>query len=104
MGDLKFFEYALSVLSITPIVEVRKILFNTQIDFMVRNILRKAFIPKSMFPAVFSALNILKEMSFDFRQHGRRSFTHKVIERILSVENASELNEEDINYLISKIS
>lgn len=105
MGDLKFFEYALVYLSNTPITEVRKILSNTQLDFMVRNLLRKAFIPKSMFPAVFSALNVIKDVRFDCRQSDRSTFTHKVIERILTTGNAGEeLNEEDLDYLISKIS
>ncbi|MDR1026277.1 MAG: DUF2336 domain-containing protein [Lactobacillus sp.] len=105
MGDLKFFEYSLGLLSSSPILEVRKILFNTQIDFMVRNLLRKAFIPKTMFPAVFSALKVLREINFDSKLPNRKNFVHKVIERILSYENASEeLSEEDVNYLISKIS
>ena len=105
MGDLKFFEYALVYLSNTPITEVRKILYNTQLDFMIRNLLRKAFIPKSMFPAVFSALNVIKDIRFDCRRSDRRSFIHKVIERILTFGNAGEeLSDEDINYLISRIS
>ncbi len=105
MGDLKFFEYALVYLSDTPITEVRKILFNTNMDFMIRNLLRKAYIPKSMFPAVFSALKVTKEIRFDCRKTDRKSFAHKVIERILSYGGAGEeLSEEDVNYLISKIS
>jgi len=105
MGDLKFFEYALSALSSSPILEVRKILSNTQIDFMIRNLLRKAFIPQSMFPAVFSALRVLKDINFDTQKHNQRPFIHKVIERILSYENVSnELSFDDVNYLISKIS
>lgn len=105
MGDLKFFEYAMVYLSNTPITEVRKILFNTQLDFMIRNLLRKAFIPKSMFPAVFSALKVIKDIRFDCRNSDRRSFIHKVIERILTFGAAGEeLAEEDINYLISRIS
>ena len=105
MGDLKFFEYALVYLSNTPLLEVRKILFNLQVDFMIRNLLRKAFIPKSMFPAVFSALNVIKDIRFGCQKSDRASFVHKVIERILSVNSSSdELSEEDINYLISKIS
>ena len=104
MGDLKFFEYALAYLSDTPLLEVRKILFNSQADFMIRNLLRKAFIPKSMFPAVFSALNIIRDMKFDCGKNAKDTFVHKVIERILSVSNADEeLSESDINYLISKI-
>lgn len=104
MGDLKFFEYSLVYLSNTPITEVRKILFNTAMDFMIRNLLRKAYIPKTMFPAVFSALKVIKDIRFDCRKNDRHSFAHKVIERILSIGSSSEdLSEDDVNYLISKI-
>lgn len=104
MGDLKFFEYAIVYLSNTPITEVRKILFNTQVDFVIRNLLRKAFIPKNLFPAVFSALNVIKDIRFDLKNNSNQTFTHKVIERILSYGNAEEeLDPRDIEYLISKI-
>ncbi|MBQ7285663.1 MAG: DUF2336 domain-containing protein [Alphaproteobacteria bacterium] len=104
LGDIKFFEYAIVYLSNTPILEVRKILFNTPLDFMIRNLLRKAFIPKSMFPAVFSALKIIREIKFDCCRTDRKTFGHKVIERILSyAPNNEELSEEDIRYLVSKI-
>lgn len=105
LGDLKFFEYALVYLSNTPITEVRKILFSSSMDFMVRNLLRKAYIPKSMFPAVFSALKVLQEIRFDVQQNDRESFSHRVIERILSFSTAGdEFKEEDVKYLVSKIS
>ncbi len=105
MGDLKFFEYALVYLANTSLIEVRKILFNNQADFVIRNLLRKAFIPKEMFPAVFSALNVIRDIHFDCTKTNKDTFVHKVIERILSVGNADEeLSENDINYLISKIS
>ena len=105
MGDMKFFEYSLVYLSNTPIIEVRKILFNTAADFMIRNLLRKAFIPKTMFPAVFSALKVIKDIKFDCRKNDRKSFAHKVIERILTYNaDNEELSDDDINYLVSKIS
>lgn len=105
LGDLKFFEYALVYLSNTPIQEVRKILFNNNMDFMVRNLLRKAYIPKTMFPAVFSALKVIKDIRFDYKKNDSRSFAHKVIERILSYGSAGDdLSEDDVKYLISKIS
>ena len=57
-----------------------------------------------MFPAVFSALKVTKEIRFDCKNTDRRNFAHKVIERILSYGNTGEeLSEEDVNYLISKI-
>ena len=97
MGDLKFFEYSIVYLSNTPITEVRKILFNTQVDFVIRNLLRKAFIPKNLFPAVFSALNVIKDIRFDLKNNSNQTFTHKVIERILSYGNAEEeLDTKDI--------
>ncbi len=105
MGDIRFFEYALVYLSNTPIFEVRKILFSNNMDFMVRNLLRKAYIPKSMFPAVFSALKVIKDIRFDCKKNDRKSFSHKVIERILSYGAAGDdLSEDDVKYLISKIS
>lgn len=104
LGDLSFFEYALVYMSETPISEVRKILFNNQADFMVRNLLRKAFIPKSMFPAIFSALKIVREIRFDCGRSNKKAFKHKVVERILSyVKDNEELSSDDIQYLVSKI-
>ena len=104
MGDLKFFEYALVYLANLPITEVRKILYNSQVDFVVRNLLRKAFIPKNLFPAVFSALKVIKDIRFDMRRSNAQTFTHKVIERILSYANAEEdFDKKDVEYLISKI-
>lgn len=104
LGDLKFFEYAIVYLSETPISEVRKILFNPQADFMVRNLLRKAFIPKNIFPAIFNALKIIREIRFDCGRSDQKAFGHKVVERILSfAQNTDELDSEDISYLLSKI-
>ncbi len=104
LGDLKFFEYALVYLSETPIAEVRKILFNNKTDFMIRNLLRKAFIPKNVFPAIFSALKVIQEIRFDCARSDRKAFGHKVIERILSfTQKNDELSPEDIKYLVSKI-
>lgn len=104
LGDLTFFEYALVYMSETPISEVRKILFNNQADFMIRNLLRKAFIPKTMFPAIFSALKVVREIRFDCGRTNKKYFKHKVIERILSyVKDNEELSPEDIKYLVSKI-
>ena len=104
LGDLNFFEYALVYMSETPITEVRKILFNNQADFMIRNLLRKAFIPKSMFQAIFSALKIVREIRFDCARTNKKFFKHKVIERILShIKDNEELSPDDIKYLVSKI-
>ena len=99
-----FGDYDVVYMSETPITEVRKILFNNQADFMIRNLLRKAFIPKSMFQAIFSALKIVREIRFDCARTNKKFFKHKVIERILShIKDNEELSPDDIKYLVSKI-
>lgn len=104
MGDLKFFEYALSLLSNTPIVEVRKTLSNLKADFMIRNLLRKSYIPKTLFPAIFSALEVIKEIKFDCCKENKNKFSSQVIERILSYNLSNEdLKPEDVQYLIYRI-
>ena len=45
-------------------------------------LIRKAFIPKSMFPAIFSALKIVREIRFDCGRSNKKLFRHKVIEFI----------------------
>ena len=106
MADMKFFEYSLAYLANIPLLEVRKTLFNISIDFMIRNLLRKAEIPNTMFPAVFSALKIIKETQLDYQTTNNNTlFSNKVIERLLTyTSDNDDLSEEDINYLISKIS
>jgi uncharacterized protein (DUF2336 family) len=104
MGDLKFFEYALVYLTQMPIKEVRKTLYGSEIDFMVRNLLRKARIPKMMFPAVFNAMKVIEDMQYDGSKDDRAKFSKRVIERILtSGQVGSELDDNDVDYLISKI-
>lgn len=103
-GDLKFFEYAISYMSETPINNVRKTLFNPQADFEVRNLLRKALLPKSVFPAVLNALKVINDIRFDCCRTNAKLFGRKVIERVLSLNSTTdELSNEDVNYLISQI-
>ena len=62
------------------------------------------FIPKSMFPAIFSALKIVREIKFDCGRSNKKAFGHKVVERILSyIRDNEDLSSDDIKYLVSKI-
>lgn len=103
-GDLTFFEHSLSFLAETPVANVRKILFNSTADFEIRNLFRKAMLPKSVFPAIFSALKVINDVRFDCGQSNNKLFSRKVIERILSyTPSTDELNSDDLNYLLSQL-
>lgn len=105
MGDLKFFEYAISYLTKKNIIEVRKVLASTKDEFMIRNLLREANIPNKLSPAVIIALKIIFELNFDLESENKENFTQKVIERVLTFDSINEkMDSKDIEYLISKIS
>ncbi|MDR1693831.1 MAG: DUF2336 domain-containing protein [Lactobacillaceae bacterium] len=105
MGDLKFFEYALSYLTKRNIKEIREILRNTEDEYMIRNIMREARISNTFFPAVIAALKIIYELNFDMRKESRENFIQKVVERVLTFDSVNEkMDIKDIQYLISKIS
>ncbi len=104
-GDLMFFEHALSCLSDIPVSNIRKTLFNSSADFEIRNLLRKALLPKSVFTTIFSALKVISNIRFDCDQFSSKPYYKKIIERILSyAPNTEELSNDDLNYLLSKIS
>lgn len=103
-GDLAFFEHSLSFLAETPVSSVRKILFNSQADFEIRNLLRKALLPKSVFSTILNAIKVINGIKFDCGRTNNHVFSRKVIERILSSTPLNdELSGEDLNYLISQI-
>lgn len=104
-GDLLFFEHALGYLSDTSVNNVRKILYTSSADFEIRNLLRKALLPKSTFPIIFNALKIIRDIHFDCNHYSNKTFSRKIIERILSfAPSTEEMANDDIDYLISKIS
>lgn len=103
-GDLMFFEHSLSFLAEIPVANVRKILFNSTADFEIRNLLRKAMLPKSVFPAIFNALKVINDVRFDCGQSNNKLFSRKVIERILSyTQSTEELSSDDLQYLLSQL-
>ncbi|MDD4555905.1 MAG: DUF2336 domain-containing protein [Alphaproteobacteria bacterium] len=105
LGDVKFFEYALCLLANKPINDVRKVLFTTKDDFIIRNLLRDAKIPTNMFVPVIASLKIAQELNFDIGKKNKDTFSKRVIERILTHETLNEkLDISDIEYLITKIS
>ncbi|MFV0625821.1 MAG: DUF2336 domain-containing protein [Alphaproteobacteria bacterium] len=105
LGDLKFFEYALCFLTQKPLNEVRKVLFSSKDDFIIRNLLRDAKVPSNMFSPVITSLKIIQELNFDISGNSRETFSKKVIERILTYEALNQkMDMDDIKYLISKIS
>lgn len=105
VGNLKFFEYALAFLTKKKTKEVRKIIFFSTDDFVVRNLLREAKIAVSYFPIVLAALKIIREIDFEDHKVKISTWSKKVLERLLTLEAISNKIEDlDLRYFMTKIS
>lgn len=104
MGDLKFFEYALAILLSKEVIYVRKILNAKKDDFEIRNLFREAKLPSQVFSILLISLRITQEVFSEVDKDKMFRVSQKVIERLLTLDLVnSKLNENDIEYLISKI-
>jgi uncharacterized protein (DUF2336 family) len=105
MGDMRFFEASIAVLSKVPLTNVR-VLLHDDGDLGLGSILRKADIPQELHPVISTAIEVSHETEYDGEDNDRERFRRRMIERILTqVENPDmDLAEENIDYLLTKIS
>ncbi|MEE2970667.1 MAG: DUF2336 domain-containing protein, partial [Pseudomonadota bacterium] len=105
MGDMRFFEAAVAVLSKVPLTNVR-VLLHDDGDLGLGSILRKANIPQELHPVIGTAIQVSHETEYDGEENDRERFRRRMIERILTqVENPDlDMDEENIDYLLTKIS
>lgn len=105
MGDMRFFEAAIAVLSKVPLTNVR-VLLHDDGDLGLGSILRKASIPQELHPVISTAIEVSHETEYDGEENDRERFRRRMIERILTqVENPDmDMAEENIDYLLTKMS
>jgi uncharacterized protein (DUF2336 family) len=105
MGDMRFFEAAVAVLSKVPLTNVR-VLLHDEGDLGLGSILRKAGIPQQLHPVIGIAIEVSHETDYDGEENDRERFRRRMIERILTqVENPGmDMDASNIDYLLTKIS
>lgn len=104
VGNLKFFECCLSFMAKKKLQDIRKTLFSSKDDFVIRNLLREAKISIVYFPIILSALKIIREIDFEDSKVKLYSWSKKVLERLLTLENINGKFEDlDLKYFMSKI-
>ena len=104
MGDLAFFETALSRLAKVR-VENARMLIHDHGPLGLQSIYERADLPEQLFPAFRAAISLLSETHYDGEAQDRERFVQKLIERLLTQfeEPGSELTQEDIDYLMGKL-
>lgn len=107
MGDMRFFEAAIAVLAKVPLTNAR-MLIHDEGELGLGSLLRKARIPQPLHPVIFAAIDIAHETDYDGGENDRERFRRRMIERILTQMEATDLGtdmgEDNIDYLLAKLS
>ncbi len=104
VGDLPFFEAAMSRLANVPLKNARTLIHDNG-GLGLRSIYEKAKMPERLLNAVAAAVNILDEEDYDGGRNDRERFSSRIIERLLTQfeDPASTMTKDDIDFLMAKL-
>lgn len=104
MGDLRFFEMALSVRTGLPLDSVVRLVYDPGERGLLA-ICKSAGLPEKCHVAVLSALKIAGERELVGVDMDRDQFAKRMIERVLShsADLGVELEHNDLNYLLDRV-
>jgi len=104
MGDLVFFEAALSELIKLPLVNARELIHDGG-QLGLKAIYQKAGLPAKYYPAARAAVDVARETGYDGEANDRERYSRRVLERVLTQYDdlGVELADEDLAYLLEKL-
>jgi uncharacterized protein (DUF2336 family) len=104
MGDMPFFEVALSKIADVPVQNTRT-LIHDQGRLGLQSLYKQTDLPERLYPAFRAAVDVARETSYDGGHNDRERYVGKMIERMLTqVEDENvKMNAEDVDYLIEKL-
>lgn len=100
VGDVAFFETAMSHLGNVPLTNARLLIHDAG-RLGLKSIYDKAKLPSALLPACRIALDVLKETPYDGEAHDIERHRRRLIERILT--QYEDLAAEDLDYLLDKL-
>lgn len=100
MGDIAFFEAALSHLANVPVTNARLLIHDVG-RLGLKSIYDRAKMPPALMPACRIALDVLRETPYDGEAHDRERHRRRMIERILT--QYEDLAADDLEYLLEKL-
>ncbi|MBP2313800.1 DUF2336 domain-containing protein [Azospirillum soli] len=100
MGDVAFFETAMSHMANVPLTNARLLIHDAG-RLGLKSIYDKAKLPPALLPACRIALDVLKETPYDGEAQDIERHRRRVIERILT--QYEDLAPEDLDYLLAKL-
>ncbi|MGH6881368.1 DUF2336 domain-containing protein [Hypericibacter sp.] len=100
MGDVAFFESAMSVLARTPIVNARMLIHDDG-TLGLKSLYLRSGLPERLYPAFRVAVDVMRENEFDARDEDRRRYICRMIERILT--QFEDIGQDNLDYLLTKL-
>ncbi len=104
MGNVRFFEHALSALSGIPLGNVRTLIHDPG-ERGFQTIWSKAKLPDSHYPAARAARDAVAETELDGKALDPERYSRRIIERVLTQceVRGVEFEDEDLEYLLAKV-
>ena len=104
VGDLNFFERAMSKLTNLPLPNVR-ILIHDKGMLGLEPLYMRAGLPQGLFPAFRAAVSLVVETDYDGGPNDRRRYVERIMERMLTkFEDPTVcIAPDDIEYLMAKL-
>ena len=104
VGDVGFFERAISTLAEVPLQNTR-LLIHDQGKLGLESVYLKANLPKRWYPAFRAAIDLVQETDYDGGPNDRGRFVSKMLERMLTQfeDPDTTFAREDIDYLMGKL-
>ncbi len=104
MGDLAFFETAVSKLADVPVQNTR-ILVHDQGELGLKSLCARAGLPARLLPAFRAAVEVLGETEYDGGANDRERYVERMIERILTriEQHSVDMDDKDVDYLVEKL-
>ena len=104
VGDLNFFERAMSKLTDLPLPNVR-ILIHDKGMLGLEPLYTRAGLPKGLFPAFRAAVSLVVETDYDGGPNDRRRYVERIVERMLTKfeDPTMCIAPDDIEYLMAKL-
>lgn len=104
MGNLRFFEHALSALAGLPIDNTR-VLIHDPGHRGLKTLWYKSRLPDGGYPAALAALSVIAQTEFDGRDLDPERYARRIIERILTQYESLGIpfDHDDLEYLLAKV-
>jgi uncharacterized protein (DUF2336 family) len=104
VGDLNFFERAISKLTNVPLPNVR-ILIHDKGMLGLEPLYLRAGLPKDLFPAFRAAVSMVVETDYDGGRNDRRRYVERIMQRMLTKfeDPSTQIDPDDIEYLMTKL-